>query len=101
MCFSTSASFGAGVVLAVIAIAAIKKAKSGPETFFAGIPLMFSFQQITEGFVWVSLSNPGYSSLQQVSTYTFLFIAQVVWPLWVPLSIYLLEKNEKRKYWGG
>lgn len=97
MCFSTSASFGAGAILAVIGVASIKKAKSPSETFFASIPLIFSFQQFTEGFVWLSLSNPTYAFLQQISTYTFLFIAQVIWPTWVPLSIFLLEKKSKRK----
>lgn len=97
MCFSASASFGAGIVLAVIGVASTKKAKPGPETFFASIPLIFSIQQITEGFVWLSLSNPAFAYMQNVSTYTFLFIAQVVWPLMVPLSISMLEKNDKRK----
>jgi hypothetical protein len=97
MCFSASASFGAGLVLAVISVASLKKARPGPETFFACIPLIFSIQQCTEGFVWLSLSDPSFAFMKTAATVIFLFIAQVVWPFMVPLSISLLEKNEKRK----
>ena len=97
MCFSVEASFGAGIVLSVIGVASIKKVQSPSQIAFASIPLIFSVQQITEGFLWLALSNPVYASLQQVTTYTFLFLAQIVWPLWVPLAILLVEKEDKRK----
>ncbi len=97
MCFSASASFGAGIVLSVIGVASIKKVQSPSQIVFASIPLIFSVQQIAEGFLWLALSNPVYASLQQVTTYTFLFLAQVVWPLWIPLAILLVEKEDKRK----
>lgn len=97
MCFSAGASFGAGIVLSAIGVASIKKAKSSSQIIFAGIPLIFAVQQITEGFLWLSLSNPGYAPLQQVTTYIFLFFAQVVWPVWVPFAILKLEPKERRK----
>lgn len=96
MCFSTSASFGAGVVLSVIGVASIKKAQTSSQIIFACIPLIFAVQQITEGFLWISLSNPAYAFLQQGTTYTFLFLAQVVWPVWVPFAILKLERKERR-----
>jgi len=97
MCFSVEASFGAGIVLSAIGVASIKKVQSPSQIVFASIPLIFSVQQITEGFLWLALSNPIYASLQQVTTYTFLLIAQIVWPIWVPLAILLAEKEDKRK----
>ena len=97
MCFSVEASFGAGIVLSVIGVASIKKVQSPSQIAFASIPLIFATQQITEGFLWLALSNPVYASLQQVTTYTFLFLAQIVWPVWVPLAILLVEKEDKRK----
>ena len=84
MCFSASASFGAGVVLSVIGVASIKKAKSPTQIIFASIPLIFAVQQITEGFLWLSLTHSNFASLKQVTTYIFLFFAQIVWPIWVP-----------------
>lgn len=97
MCFSASASFGAGVILSVIGVAAIKKVQSPSQILFASIPLIFAVQQTTEGFLWLSLSTPEYASLQRVTTYFFLFVAQVVWPVWVPFAILKLEPKEKRK----
>jgi hypothetical protein len=100
MCFSASASFGAGVVLSAIGVVSIKKAKASSEILFAAIPLIFAVQQISEGFLWIALSHPGNQGLQQFSTYCFLFFAQVVWPVWVPLSILKFETNPKRKRVG-
>lgn len=97
MCFSASASFGAGVVLSIVGVASIKKAKSSSQLSFASIPVLFAVQQITEGFLWLSLTNPEYASLQKITTYIFLFFAQVVWPVWVPFSILILEPKGKRE----
>lgn len=99
MCFSASASFGAGVVLSSIYVASIKKAKpqSQSHIYFASIPLVFAVQQITEGLLWLSLTNTDYAFLQQVTTYVFLFFAQVVWPIWVPYSILKLEPKDKQR----
>lgn len=97
MCFSSSASFGAGIILSVIGVTSIKKIQEPSQIFFASIPLIFAIQQITEGFLWLALSNPNYALLQWSTTYIFLFFAQVVWPFWVPYAIFRLEKEERRK----
>lgn len=97
MCFSAGASFGAGVALSLIGIASIKKAESPSQVFFASIPVIFAVQQITEGFLWLALSNSHFAFLQQPTTYIFLFFAQVVWPIWVPFAILKLELKERRR----
>lgn len=97
MCFSAGASFGAGVVLTVIGVASIKKAKFPSQIPFASIPLIFGVQQIAEGILWLALLNPEYSSFSQVAMYNFLFFAQVVWPVWVPFAILTLEPKENRR----
>ncbi len=97
MCFSANASFGAGAVLSVIGVISIKKAKSPTQIIFASIPLIFAVQQITEGFLWLSLIYSNFASLKQVTTYIFLFFAQVVWPIWVPYAILKLESKERRR----
>jgi hypothetical protein len=97
MCFSASASFGVGAVLLAGGVAALKRTKSISQIPFASIPILFSIQQFTEGFVWLSLSNESYSDWQQSSTLIFLIFAQAIWPSFVPFSIWLLEKNKMRK----
>ena len=97
MCFSATASFGASAILTVAGVAALSKVKTKSQIPFAAIPLIFAFQQFTEGFVWLSLTHPNYTYLQQIPITIFLVLAQAVWPLWVPLSFLLIEKNENSK----
>ena len=97
MCFSTTASFGAGVVLTAIGVASINKIHSKSQIMFASIPIIFAVQQFSEGFVWLSLTNSFFAPVEHIATYIFLFFAQVLWPLWIPVAILLLEKEAKRK----
>lgn len=97
MCFSATASFGAGAVLGAVGIISIAKAKTNPQRVFATIPLIFAVQQITEGVLWLSLRNTGLASWQPVLTYIYLIFAMAAWPFWIPLTIRLLEKDARRK----
>jgi hypothetical protein len=97
MCFSAGASFGAGIVLATVGIASLKKVQTPSQKPFASIPILFAIQQFSEGFLWLSLSNPAHASWQQIPVYVFLAFAQIVWPTWVPFSILMVEKDAKRK----
>lgn len=96
MCFSANASFGAGVVLSVIGVASIRKAQKPSQLLFASIPLIFAVQQVAEGLLWVALPNPDSVTMQRNATYIFLFFAQILWPLWVPVAILMLEKKSSR-----
>lgn len=97
MCFSASASFGAAAVIGAAGLLALKKVSNPLQVLFACIPLLFAVQQVSEGFVWLSYNNKEYAYLEKPATIFFLFFAQVAWPLVVPLSIYLVEKNDRRK----
>jgi len=97
MCFSATASFGASAVLGTIGIIAVTKAKTNPQKLFATIPLIFAVQQLTEGLLWLSLKDPAIAAWQSLLTYIYLVFAMAVWPLWVPLTIRLLEKDARIK----
>lgn len=98
MCFNATVSFGVGAVIGVIGIITLKKACSSRQfTLFAGIPLTFAIQQLVEGILWLTLKQPDKILTQQIATYIFIIIAQVIWPIWVPISILLLEKEKFRK----
>jgi hypothetical protein len=94
MCFSASASFAAGAVLSAVGVASLNKATKTSELPFASIPLFFGLQQFAEGFVWLSLTNPDYAGIKGILAHAFIFFAQVLWPVWVPFSIYKFEKQE-------
>lgn len=96
MCFNANVSFGASVVIGIIGIATIRKAKA-PQYAFASIPLLFAIQQFVEGVLWLALKQPDSILTQRIATFGFIIIAQVIWPVWVPLSILLLEKEKIRQ----
>ena len=59
--------------------------------------LLFAIQQISEGILWLVLPSQMYPKTQVSFTYIFLFFAEVVWPVWVPVAILLLEKEKLRQ----
>lgn len=97
MCFSAEVSFGASAVITTVGVMAIKKSAKKEQLFFAMIPLLFGIQQFFEGWLWVALENEGHRTLEMLSTYGFLIFAQLIWPVWVPLSAYMVEKDKRRK----
>jgi hypothetical protein len=97
MCFSAGASFTAGAVLSVIGVVSIRECHERQQIPFASIPLLFAIQQIFEGFVWLSFTNPDFAFVRWSCTYGFIFFAQVVWPFWVPFSILTLEHKKYHK----
>ncbi len=94
MCFSVTTSFIAGGTLSAVGVLTLSKAKTKAEMPFASIPLLFGVQQLLEGVVWLSFSNP---ALDVVSTYGYSLFSHVIWPIFVPFSILLLEKDPVRK----
>jgi hypothetical protein len=97
MCFSPTASFSAAIVLSAVSVFTLKKVESKSQILFAAIPLIFGLQQFSEGMVWLSLTNPAFHKFKWSSIYVFLSFAQIIWPLWVPLSMLCLEKERFRK----
>jgi len=96
MCFSAEASFIVGGTLLIVGAATIKKIRYKKDILIAFIPLMFAVQQITEGFLWVSLANNLLSAQFWLSNIYGIFIG-VIWPVYAPFSVYSAEVNAKRR----
>ena len=97
MCFSAGASFGASAVLAVAGVLTLRKVEKSSQLLFAAIPIIFALQQFTEGFVWLSLSNPDFYFLHSITVNLFIIFAQILWPVLLPLSVLLLEPKPFKK----
>jgi hypothetical protein len=97
MCFSASVSFGAGALLLGTGIYAIKRTESTRMLAFASLPVLFGFQQLSEGILWLTFSKPELDSWHQISIYSIIIIAQVILPIWVPFAVRLMEPNKIRK----
>ena len=61
------------------------------------IPLLFALHQTLEGIVWLSMDHKiPFIPYGDAAKTLFLTIAFVVWPIWIPLSLYLAEKEKIR-----
>lgn len=97
MCFSVAASFGSGVVLVAIGMVTLRITRKPSHLVFAFIPVLFAIQQISEGFVWITLQQSEYAKWQSVPIHIFMVFAHIVWPFWITLSALLLENRATRK----
>ncbi len=101
MCFSASASFIIGGSLTVFGVVTMKRASSRAELPFAAMPLLFGVQQIIEGVLWLSFYYDA-AQIQTVMTYIFTLFSHVLWPIYVPFAVRLMEPDPWRKkaMWG-
>ena len=97
MCFSAGASFAVGAGLLGPGYYSIKRTESRGMLLFACTPVLFCFHQTAEGFLWLSLKNPDFASLYMPALYGYSFISQPIWPIWVPLTMWLMETDKRRK----
>ena len=96
MCFSATASFISGTTLCVIGVATLKQTKGSAEVPFALIPLLFGIQQLIEGVIWLSFSHST-PVLSRVMTYLYSLFSHVLWPIYVPFAIGIMEVVQWRK----
>jgi len=90
MCFSATASFSAGALLLGIGTLTLKSARHARELPFAAIPILFAIQQLTEGVIWLTFSNEA-PLLNVVMTHVYSFFSHVLWPVYVPVAVLLIE----------
>ena len=90
MCFSATASFTAGVALLVVGTVTARSANRRAELPFALIPVLFGIQQLLEGALWLTLRAEA-PLLNTVLTHVYSLFSHVLWPIYVPLAVLLLE----------
>lgn len=91
MCFSAQASLIASASLLVVGGYSVRIAKPH-QKLLAAIPVLFGIQQGIEGLQWLQL-NQGHSS--EMLGYLYLMFAIALWPIYVPMAMYQLEKNKR------
>ena len=93
MCFSATASFSAGALLLGIGTLTLRSAMAAQqrrELPFAAIPLLFALQQLIEGVIWLTFSAEA-PLLNSVMTHVYSFFSHVLWPIYVPVAVLLME----------
>jgi hypothetical protein len=97
MCFSASVSLVAGTSLLVVGIVTVRKARHKDELPFAAIPLLFGVQQLIEGVIWLTFRFDS-PMLNPAMTLLYSLFSHVLWPIFVPFAVLLLEPvNWRRK----
>ena len=91
MCFSASASFIASGGLAVLGGASLKIATK-QQRIIAAIPLLFSVHQAFEGFQWLAADS---GRVNIVSAYGFVIFALLVWPAYIPITVFLFDAKKR------
>jgi hypothetical protein len=102
MCFSPQASFVASAFLGLVAVFSYLKLSRSKnynrkQLGLIIVPLGFAIQQLSEGFVWLSLLHNYSNLVLNLATYVFMFFAFIFWPAYVPACLYQLEQNDIRK----
>ncbi len=85
------ASFTASAVLAVAGGASLRVATK-KQRILAIVPFLFAIQQFLEGVQWMYLNQ---GSVCRSAGYGFLFFALVVWPIIIPVIIYVMDKPRR------
>jgi hypothetical protein len=94
MCFSATASLIAGGSLSTAGVAVLTQATAKKMLPFAAVPLLFGIQQTIEGVVWLSFGSP---QLNELTTFAYSMFSHVLWPIFVPLAVLLLEPDPVRR----
>ena len=96
MCFSAPASFIAGASLVAVGAVTLNCTKRKCEIPFALIPLLFGVQQLIEGVIWLTFMHEA-PTLKLAMTYLYSAFSHVLWPIYIPIAIGVLEAVRWRK----
>ena len=96
MCFSASASFAAAAALAVVGTVTLAKSGGGRSSPYAAIPLLFGVQQLVEGVIWLGF-NGTLGQLNPPTTFVYSLFSHVLWPIYVPFAVLLIEPRAWRR----
>jgi uncharacterized protein DUF6629 len=97
MCFSPEADFVSGAVIGLIGVATLTQAERAREVPLAALPLAFALHQVAEGFVWLGLQGRASPATGDAALHVYLVFAWVLLPVLAPLSILLIEPDQRRR----
>lgn len=96
MCFSATASFTTGAALLVVGAVTVRRTRRRADVPFALIPGLFGIQQLIEGAIWLTLPDRA-PLLNAVLTHVYSIFSHVLWPVYVPIAVLLLEPTPWRR----
>jgi hypothetical protein len=97
MCFSATASFATAAATTVVGVGAISQVTNWRSAPLASIPILFAFQQVAEGAIWVLLAGGAEDVNATRLAHGFLLFALVMWPVFMPIAVLLVETDARRR----
>ncbi|MGI9449966.1 MAG: DUF6629 family protein [Geminicoccaceae bacterium] len=98
MCFSAAASFTVAAATGAVGIAGLKLVRQRTEIPLAFVPIIFAGQQAIEGTLWLLLPGDGANTTAiGALSLGFLIVAEVVWPIFIPIVVLLVEPERHRR----
>jgi len=91
MCFSAQVSFALAAVLAAAGYMSLQQVRHKAFRMAAWVPIFFAMQQCAEGLLWLALQQGWNTIWVDVLPMIFMFFAAVIWPFWIPVSLYMIE----------
>jgi K+ transporter len=83
------------LALLAIGVVTVRNTRNVVEVPYAAIPLLFAMQQLIEGGLWHQL--PVQSCTTNALTIGYLLFSNVLWPVYVPVAVWLLEPRAARR----
>jgi hypothetical protein len=74
----------------------MKPACRARELRFAAIPQLFAIRQLSEGVIWLTFRYEA-PQLNTVMTHAYSFFSHVLWPVYVPVAVLLMEPSVWRR----
>ena len=68
----------------------LRRADRRAELPYASIPALFGLQQLVEGGLWLSFADEA-PHLNSILTHIYSLFSHVLWPIFVPIAVLLLE----------
>jgi hypothetical protein len=97
MCFSAPASLAASGVLGISGVAMLRMPKKKSEIPLSLFPIIFAVHQLIEGILWLSMTGVISDTYKAGAIYAYAFVAFVLWPIFVPFSMYMIETGRMRR----
>lgn len=97
MCFSMEMDLIAGTVITAIGVPALRSARSTQELPLAVLPMAFGIHHLVEAAVWANLDGNLSNGAGRAALWAYLLFAFGVLPWFVPLSLWGLEPDRRRR----
>jgi hypothetical protein len=99
VCFSAQADIVGGTLVAAIGVDAYRHLRGRSSHFLlATLPVLLGVHQLVEAFVWWGVDGHVPQAVGRVALWTYLLIAFVVLPIFVPFAVLALEPTTRRRW---